>query len=255
MSVLDWILVVIRWGHALAAVAWVGGGLFYLMVLRPSIRRAPLPPETVREAAGRKVLLYDRDREEHYNVISAFIKSLRASDPDAALYYLARMLEGGEDPIFIARRLVIFASEDVGNADPQGLVLATSCFLAVERIGLPEGRLSLAQAVTYLACAHKSNASYTALGEAQQAVRETGSAAVPLHLRNASTPLMKELGYGSDYQYPHSQPDQYVEAENLPEVVAGRTFYEPKTIGAEGEIALRLRDLRERRRRDRESGS
>jgi len=212
---------------------------------------APLAPETVREAAGRKLLLYDRDREEHYNVVSAFIKSLRASDPDAALYYLARMLEGGEDPLFVARRLVIFASEDVGNADPQALVLATSCFLAVERIGLPEGRLALAQAVTYLACAPRSNASYAALGAAQAAVRETGSAPVPLHLRNAATPLLREMGYGADYRYPHAEPDQYVAAENLPEPLAGRVFYEPAAIGAEAGAAERLAALRARRRAER----
>ena len=210
-------------------------------------RAGPLDPETVRQAAGRRLLLHDRDREEHFNVVSAFIKSLRASDPDAALYYLARMLEAGEDPLYPARRLVIFASEDIGNADPGALTVATSAYLAVERIGLPEARIPLAQATTHLACAPKSNASYRALGRALQALRETGSAPVPLHLRNAPTSLMKEIGYGAEYRDPHDEPDAFVARENLPEAVAGRRFYEPSERGAEGEIAKRLAGLRARR--------
>jgi putative ATPase len=202
---------------------------------------------TVREAAGRRSLRHDRDREDHYNVISAFIKSLRASDPDAALYYLARMLEAGEDPLFIARRLVIAASEDVGNADPDGLTVAVQAFLAVERIGLPEGRIPLAQATTYLACAPKSNASYAALGRAQQAVGETGSLAVPLHLRNAPTGLMKSLGYGRDYQYAHDAEEQFVAARNLPEELGTGDFYQPKDVGREREISERLQRFRELR--------
>ncbi len=208
---------------------------------------SPLTPETVREAAGRRLLLYDRDREEHFNVASAFIKSLRASDPDAAVYYLARMLEAGEDPLYPARRLVIFASEDIGNADPVALQVATSAHLAIERIGLPEGRLTLAQATTYLACAPKSNASMQAISRAHEALIETGSAPVPLHLRNAPTPLLKELGYGSDYRYPHNEEDAFVGAENLPEALAGRRFYEPSGRGAEREIAERLAAWRARR--------
>jgi putative ATPase len=203
--------------------------------------------ETVREAAGRRTLRHDRDRDDHYNVISAFIKSLRASDPDAALYYLARMLEAGEDALFIARRLVIAASEDVGNADPNALTIATQAFLAVERIGLPEGRIALAQATTYLACAPKSNASYAALGRAQQAVVETGSLPVPMHLRNAPTGLMRSLGYGRDYAYAHDAPDQFVAARNLPEGLGAGDFYQPKDVGAEQEIAERLRRFRARR--------
>jgi putative ATPase len=210
--------------------------------------REPLDPETVAKAVGQRVLLHDRDREEHYNVISALIKSLRASDPDAALYYLARMLAAGEDPLFLARRLVVFASEDVGNAEPNALGLATSCYLAVERIGMPEGRIPLAHATSFLACAPKSNASYTALGRATQAVEKFGSAPVPMHLRNAPTPLMKEQGYGRGYRYAHDEPDAFVEARNLPEVLGQVRFYEPTDRGAEAQIAERLREWRRRRR-------
>ena len=216
-------------------------------VHRSTDREGPLTLATVREASGRRSLRHDRDREDHYNVISAFIKSLRASDPDAALYYLARMLEAGEDPLFIARRLVIAASEDVSNADPNALTLATQTFLAVERIGLPEGRIPLAQATTYLACAPKSNASYLALGLAQQAVADTGSLAVPMHLRNAPTGLMKTLGYGRDYGYAHDAEDQFVATRNLPDELGTGDFYQPKDVGAEREISERLRRFRERR--------
>jgi len=209
--------------------------------------REPLDLETVADAAGRRVLLHDREREEHYNVISALIKSLRASDPDAALYYLARMLAAGEDPLFIARRLMIFASEDVGNAEPAALGLATSCCLAVERIGLPECRIPLAQAASFLACAPKSNASYLALGRATQAVERFGSAPVPMHLRNAPTPLMKEQGYGAGYRYPHDEPDAFVETRNLPRALGEVRFYEPTERGAEAQIAERLRGWRRRR--------
>jgi len=214
----------------------------------------PLTPETVREASGKKLLLYDRDREEHFNVVSALIKSLRASDPDAALYYLARMLEGGDDPLFIARRLLIFASEDVGNADPWALSLATAAFQAVERIGLPEGRLTLAQATTYLATAPKSNASYVAIGRAQERVRETGSLPVPMHLRNAPTKLMKELGYGAGYEYAHAAEDAFVAAANLPEGLEDDIYYEPMERGAEARIAERLATWRARRSEAAKSG-
>ena len=209
--------------------------------------QGPLTLATVRGASGHRSLRHDRDREDHYNVTSAFIKSLRASDPDAALYYLARLLEAGEDPLFIARRLLIAASEDVGNADPQALGIATNAFLAVERIGLPEGRIPLAQATSYLACAPKSNASYLALGRAEQAVADTGSLAVPLHLRNAPTGLMKSLGYGGGYQYAHDADDQFVAARNLPDELGTGDFYQPKEVGGEREIAERLRRFRLRR--------
>ena len=209
---------------------------------------------TVEEAAGQRLLLHDRDREEHYNVVSALIKSLRASDPDAALYYAARMLEAGEDPLFVARRLVIFASEDVGNAEPRALEIATSAYLAVERIGMPEGRIPLGQAVTFLACAPKSNASYLGIDRALAAVREHGSLPVPLHLRNAPTQLMKGMGYGRDYVYPHNTPGQLVAARNLPEGLGQPAFYEPNREGAESEIARRLADWRQQRSEGSPSG-
>jgi putative ATPase len=211
-----------------------------------------LAAEVVREAAGRRVLLHDRDREEHYNVVSALIKSLRASDPDAALYYMARMLDAGEDPLFVARRLVIFASEDVGNAEPQALPLAVAAFEAVDRIGLPEGRIPLAQAVTFLATAPKSNASYVALGRASAEIESKGSPPVPLHLRNAPTPLMKREGYGREYEYPHDAPDAFVGRRNLPEGVSDAPFYEPTERGAERAIAERLAAWRARRARPQE---
>jgi len=211
----------------------------------------PLTAEAVRKAAGRRLLLHDRNREEHYNVVSAFIKSLRASDPDAALYYATRMLDAGEDPLFVARRLVIFASEDIGNADPTAIVVATSVHLAVERIGMPEGRIPLAQAITHLACAPKSNAAYVGLGRAQAAVADHGSLPVPMHLRNAPTSLMKGLGYGRDYEYPHDAEDGFVSARNLPDGIPPARFYEPGREGAEAEISERLREWR--RRRDEET--
>ena len=208
---------------------------------------SPIAPETVREAAGKRLLLYDRDREEHYNVISALIKSLRASDPDAALYYLARMLAAGEDPLFIARRMLVFASEDVGNADPWALTLALSTHQAVERLGMPEARIPLAQSATYLACAIKSNASYAALGRAQEAVERTGSLPIPLQLRNAPTKLMKDLGYGQGYRYPHDEKDHFVPGRNLPEELGDALFYQPTQQGAEAALAARLQEWRKRR--------
>jgi putative ATPase len=208
---------------------------------------APLSLAAVREAAGRAVLLHDRDREEHYNVVSALIKSLRASDPDAALYYAARMLAAGEDPLFLARRLVIFAAEDVGNAEPQALPLATSAFLAVERIGMPEGRIPLAQAIAFLACAPKSNAAYLGISRALEAVERNGSLPVPKHLRNAPTRLMREHGYGAGYEYPHDAPDRFVARSNLPPELASLALYEPTREGAEAQLAERLAAWRRRR--------
>ncbi len=205
--------------------------------------------EAVRQAAGRPLLVHDRDREEHYNVVSALIKSLRASDPDAALYWVARMLEAGEDPRFVARRLVIFASEDVGNAEPQALPLAIAAYQAAERIGMPEARIPLAQAVTFLACAPKSNAAYLGIERAREAVAAHGSLPVPMHLRNAPTGLMRGLGYGQGYEYPHDAPDAFVATPNLPNELAAARFYEPGERGAERAIAERLATLRERRGR------
>ncbi len=210
-------------------------------------RSEPLSRETVRQAGGKIALRHDRDGEEHFNVVSALIKSLRASDPDAALHYLARLIEAGEDPLYLARRLVVFASEDVGNADPGALGLAVSTQQAVERIGMPEGRIPLAQATTYLACAPKSNAAYAALGRAMADLEGQGPLPVPLHLRNAPTRLMKDLGYGRDYVYAHDAEDAFVPAENLPEALRGRIYYEPLDRGEEAAIAARLGSWRKRR--------
>ncbi len=201
------------------------------------------------EAAQQRALRYDKAGEEHYNVISAFIKSLRGGDPDAAVYWMMRMLEAGEDPLFVARRMVIFAAEDVGNAEPQALQMAVAAKDAVHFVGLPEGRIPLAQAATFLATCPKSNASYRAMLAASEDVRRTGVLAVPLHLRNAPTPLMKGLGYGAGYLYPHDYDDAVVEQDYLPEALAGRRYYEPTDRGREREIAERLRAWRARRDR------
>ncbi len=190
----------------------------------------------VEEALQGRNLPYDKDGEEHYNLISAFIKSMRASDPDAALYWMVRMLDAGEDPLFLARRMVIFASEDVGNADPAALSVALAAKEAVHFVGLPEAALNLAQAVTYLASAPKSNASYRALLEARRAVREHGPLPVPLSLRNAPTGLMRDLGYGKGYVYPHDVPGAVVPPDCLPEALAGRVFYRPTDRGHERRI-------------------
>ncbi len=209
--------------------------------------RARLDADTVERAAGQRLLRHDREREEHFNVTSALIKSLRASDPDAALYYAARLLVAGEDPLYVARRLVIFASEDVGNAEPAALGLAMGAYHAVERVGMPEGRIPLAQAITFLACAPKSNAAYRALGRATEAVESGGALPVPLHLRNAPTRLMQQLDYGRGYRYAHDAPEAFVPDRNLPEALVDAVFYEPTERGAEAEIAERLRAWRRRR--------
>jgi len=182
-------------------------------------------------------LYYDKHSESHYDTISAFIKSVRGSDPDAALYYLARMLEGGEDPKFIARRLIILASEDVGNASPMGLVMANSAFQAVHQIGMPEGRIILAQVTTFLACCEKSNRSYKGINEAQEKVKETGALDIPYQLRNAVTSKMKEWGYGKDYQYAHNHDDAWVNMEYLPKEISKVKFYEPSDRGHEKKFA------------------
>jgi putative ATPase len=192
------------------------------------------------EVLQRKAFLYDKSGEEHYNLISAFHKSLRGSDPDAALYWLGRMLEAGEDPLYVARRMVRFASEDVGIADPQALQVAVAAKEAFHFIGMPEGDLALAQAAVYLATAPKSNAIYTAYQGVRKDIRELENMPVPLHIRNASTPLMEDLGYGKDYKYPHDYPDHFVEEEYLPENLRGRTYYHPTEQGFEREIKRRL---------------
>lgn len=196
------------------------------------------------EALQHKALLYDKTGEEHYNTISAFIKSLRGSDPDAALYWLARMVEAGEDPRFIGRRMVIFASEDIGNADPQALSIATAAYQAVEFVGMPEAQINLAQAVTYLATAPKSNASYRALVEAKKDVKETLNEPVPLHLRNAPTPLMEKLGYGKNYKYPHNFPGHFVKEQYLPNKLKKRRYYYPTREGEEIKIRERVAKLK-----------
>ncbi|HUI25439.1 MAG TPA: replication-associated recombination protein A, partial [Candidatus Kryptonia bacterium] len=200
------------------------------------------------EAAQHRALLYDKAGEEHYNVISAFIKSMRGSDPDAAVYWLMRMIEAGEDPLFIARRMVIFAAEDIGNADPRALQIAVAAKDAFHFVGLPEGRIPLAQAVTYLATAPKSNASYKAMLAAGADVKAHGALPVPLHLRNAPTPLMKGLGYGRDYKYAHDYDEHVVAQQHLPDKLKAQRYYEPTDIGEERAIKERLTRWREKNR-------
>lgn len=192
------------------------------------------------EALQKKALLYDKGADEHYNVISAFIKSMRGSDADGALYWLARMLEAGEDPLFIVRRMVIFASEDVGNADPRALQMALAVQQAVHFVGLPEARINLAQGVTYLATAPKSNASYKGINLAQAEVRKSGALPVPKHIRNAPTKLMKEQGYGKGYKYAHEYAGGVADQTHLPETLAGTTFYRPTERGYEKLIGERM---------------
>jgi putative ATPase len=191
----------------------------------------------------RKNIFYDKGGEEHYNIISAFIKSVRGSDPDAALYWLARMLEGGEDPLFIARRLIVLASEDIGNASPNGLVLAEAAFSAVEKIGMPEARIILAQCTTYLASSPKSNASYMGISKAEQEVKNQPTYSVPIHLRNAPTKLMKELGYGEKYKYPHDYDNNFLIEKYFPEEMNGKQFYFPTENGQEKNLKERLKFL------------
>lgn len=196
--------------------------------------------ETAQEAMQKRIL-YDKDGEEHYNLISALHKSMRGSDPDAALYWLGRMLEGGEDPLYIARRLVRFASEDVGNADPHALAIAVAAMQAFHFIGQPEGELALAQAAVYLATAPKSNALYTAYEKVRTEIKETGSLPVPMHLRNAPTRLMEEMGYSKGYRYPHDFPEGFVDEDYFPESLKGRRYYRPTDRGYERDIAERLK--------------
>ena len=199
-------------------------------------REIEITDELVTTIAQQRIALYDKSGEQHYDIISAFIKSMRGSDPNAAVYWLARMIEEGEDPKFIARRMLILASEDIGNANPTALVIANSCFQAVDVIGYPECRIILSQAVIYLATSPKSNASYMAIEEALSTVRENGDLPVPLHLRNAPTKLMKQLNYGRDYQYAHDYENNFTELEYLPEKISGRKFYEPGENAREKEL-------------------
>jgi putative ATPase len=186
---------------------------------------------------------YDKTGDQHYDIISAFIKSIRGSDPDAALYWLARMLKGGEDIKFIARRMLILAAEDIGNANPTALVLANTTFQSVQSVGMPEARIILGQCATYLAASEKSNASYLAIDEAITEVEKSGDLEVPFHLRNAPTKLMKELGHGSDYQYPHDHPDNFTQAQYLPDELKDRRFYKPSENGREASLKKRLSQL------------
>jgi putative ATPase len=183
--------------------------------------------ETVTQVLQHNLAFYDKAGEQHYDIISAFIKSIRGSDPNAALYYLARMIVGGEDPKFIARRMILLASEDIGLANPNALMLATSCFQAVSVIGYPECDLVLGETAIYLACSAKSNSAYTGIRGAIDFVRQTGDLPIPLHLRNAPTALMKDLGYGANYKYAHAFEGNFAEQEFMPESISGKRFYEP----------------------------
>jgi putative ATPase len=199
--------------------------------------------DQVMNIAQQRIALYDKSGEQHYDIISAFIKSMRGSDPNGAIYWLARMIEGGEDVKFIARRMVIFASEDIGNANPTAIVLANSCFEAVNKIGYPESRIILAQCATYLAASHKSNASYMAIEEALDKVRNEGDLPVPLHIRNAPTGLMKKMGYGKNYKYAHSYEGNFADQEFLPDALKGTVFYDPGKNPREEELRKFLRSL------------
>jgi len=204
--------------------------------------RRRLTLSIIEDALQHRALLYDKSGEEHYNLISALHKSLRGSDPDAALYWLGRMLEAGEDPLYIARRLVRFASEDVGMADPQALVVAVAAQQAVHFIGMPEGNLALAEAAVYLATAPKSNSLYTAYSHVQQDVQQTRHEPVPFHLRNPVTPLMRETGYGKGYKYAHDYPGHFVEQQNLPDALQGKRYYVPSDQGYEKKIETQLKE-------------
>jgi putative ATPase len=198
-----------------------------LVVTQSANKKVVITNKLVSTILQKKAAIYDKGGEQHYDIISAFIKSMRGSDPNAAVYWMARMLEGGEDPKFIARRMLILASEDIGNANPNALLLATACFDAVTMIGMPESRIILSQTAVYLASSVKSNASYEAIGNAMSLVKQTGDLPVPLHLRNAPTKLMKELNYGKNYQYSHSYENNFSEQEYLPEKISGTKLYEP----------------------------
>lgn len=200
-----------------------------------------LTNEMVEKVLQQKMALYDKGGEQHYDIISAFIKSIRGSDPNAAVYWLARMLAGGEDIRFIARRMVILSSEDIGNANPNALLMATQCFQAIEMIGMPEARIILSQTAVYLACSPKSNASYMAIEAAAELVQKTGDQPVPLHLRNAPTRLMKNLGYGKEYKYAHSYENNFIHLEYLPEKLSGTALYNPSGNAREEEMRKYLK--------------
>jgi putative ATPase len=219
--------------------------LFELVVLSQMGRRGAIniTDKTVSDVLQQKQAIYDKGGEQHYDIISAFIKCIRGSDPNAAVYWLARMLEGGEDPKFIARRMLILSSEDIGNANPNAMLLAQACFTGVTQIGYPECDLLLSQTAIYLASSPKSNAAYTAIRSAQAKVKETGDLPVPLHLRNAPTKLMKDLGYGEEYQYAHHYESNFVQQEYLPDAISGTKFFEPGINPREDEMRKRLMKL------------
>lgn len=217
--------------------------IFELIVNASDKKTVTVTNDFVLSNVQQNMALYDKTGEQHYDIISAFIKSIRGSDPNAAVYWLARMIEGGEDPKFIARRLLILASEDVGNANPNALLLANNCFTAVSVIGWPESRIILSQTVVYLATSAKSNASYEAINKAQALVRKTGDLAVPLHLRNAPTNLMKDLDYGKDYKYAHAFKDNFIDQEFFPDGLSGTKLYEPQNNAAEDKIKIFLKNL------------
>ncbi len=214
-----------------------------LVVLSEKKDTVTITNALVMQKVQKNTVLYDKTGEQHYDIISAFIKSIRGSDPNAAVYWLARMIEGGEDLKFIARRMVILASEDIGNANPNALLLANSTFQSVATIGYPESRIILSQCAIYLATSHKSNASYKAIGEAQKIVRQTGDLSVPLSIRNAPTKLMKELGYGKEYEYAHNYEGNFVPHEFLPEEIKGTAFYKPGNNPKENALKTYLKQL------------
>jgi putative ATPase len=231
-----------------ALIAYSGGDARRMLNLLELVTASLETGEALTNSAVEKVLQesrirYDKGGEEHYDVISAFIKSMRGSDPNATVYWLARMIEGGEDPTFIARRMLILASEDIGNANPNALLLANATFDAVAKIGMPEARILLSQCAVYLATSPKSNSTYLAIDEALALVKKTGNLPVPLHLRNAPTSLMKSLNYGTGYKYAHDYPDHFVRQEFLPEEIAGTAFYTPADNGRERTIADYLQKL------------
>jgi putative ATPase len=199
--------------------------------------------ESVTKVLQENIAIYDKNGEQHYDIISAFIKSIRGSDPDAAVYWMARMIAGGEDPLFIARRMIILASEDIGLANPNALLIAQACFDAVHKIGIPESRIILSQAAIYLSTSPKSNSAYMAIDAALAEVEKSGDLPVPLHLRNAPTKLMKELGYGEDYKYAHSYPGNFIEQQFLPDELSDSNFYQPGSNTKEAEIKKRLQTL------------
>jgi putative ATPase len=217
--------------------------LLELVIDSSKSEKIEITDDLVMKIAQQKLALYDKKGEQHYDIISAFIKSMRGSDPNAAVYWLARMIEGGEDPKFIARRMLILASEDIGNANPTALVIANSCFQAIDVIGYPECQLILSQTVIYLATSPKSNSATTAIGEAMGKVRATGDLPVPLHLRNAPTKLMKELGYSKNYKYAHSFDNNFADLEFLPDKIRGSKFYEPGNNARENELRNYLKKL------------